>query len=127
MRFLSGLMALSFVLAASISALAQSSDDVTRMAPEEVEAVARSLVSASAASQVADDEGLRVSVRATTADRLGAFRTGKDELGVKAIWVVEVQGETGADGAFYVIDDETGGVLAHGVVAAPREHGARVD
>lgn len=58
-----------------------------------------------------------LSVRCTRADRLGAFPIETGEFDTRIVWVVEMKGEDGSDGAFYVLDDETGAVLAHGVVA----------
>lgn len=95
------------------------------MRVEQVEMIAQHLV----ASSIDDSRGKLpvISVRATRADRLGAVPNERAGVDTRTIWVVEVQGEAGADGAFYVIDDETGAVLAHGVVAAPRAHGAGDD
>lgn len=89
------------------------------LAPQMVAEEVESLVRAVADPDATDSHGvLKVSVRCTRADRLGAFPTEKGEIDTRTVWVVEVEGEAGSDGAFYVLDDETGAVLAHGAVAA---------
>lgn len=88
-------------------------DVIPRMALEQVE----TLVSDLGGLGGRIDDSIR-SIRCTGADRLIETRSERGQLDTRIVWVVEVRGEAGLDGAFYVLDDETGAVLAHGAVAA---------